>query len=366
MTVPPPAGRSEVLEWLRARGEDRSAVWQAADRVRREWMGDEVWLRGILEFSNICANDCSYCGLRRSNHSVQRYRMGNDEILAAARAMSAHGASTIVLQSGEAPSAEGDRQLAEVIRRIKSETPLAVTLSVGNRPRDVFARWRDAGMDRYLLRFETSDAEVFERLHPGSTLADRLRCLDDLRELGVQVGSGFMIGLPGESVERLADNLLLCRALDLDMAGIGPFLPHPATPLARQPNAWANDPDMWFLALAVLRLVHPRAHIPATTAFDAAVPGGRDRALQCGANVFMPNMTPRRYRRHYLLYPNKPCVDEEPGDCSACIALRLAAIGRRIGDGPGHAIRAPRGSPVDRTKGSQHHANSETHQPASA
>ncbi|MCX7818853.1 MAG: [FeFe] hydrogenase H-cluster radical SAM maturase HydE [Kiritimatiellae bacterium] len=343
MRAPPSVPtRADVLGWLRARGAEREAVWREADRVRRQWMGDEVWLRGIVEFSNVCANDCLYCGLRRSNRLVHRYTMDAGEILEAARAMAARGASTIVLQSGEAPSAEGDRRLADIIRQIRSTTPLAITVSVGNRPRDVYARWRDAGMDRYLLRFETSDADAFARLHPGSTLADRLRCLEHLRELGVQVGSGFMIGLPGETVERLADNLLLCRALDLDMAGIGPFLPHPNTPLAGQPNAWAHDPDMWFLAIAALRRLQPRAHIPATTAFDAALPGGRDRALQCGANVFMPNMTPRRYRRHYLLYPNKPCVDEEPGDCAACVALRLAAMGRRIGIGRGDALREPR------------------------
>ncbi len=366
MRCPPPPSRAEVLEWLRARGEDRQAVWLEADRVRREWMGDEVWLRGIVEFSNVCANNCAYCGLRRSNTAVVRYQMEPDEILACARAMVSHGVTTIVLQAGEAPSIAGDRQLAEVVRRMKVETPLAVTLSVGNRTRDVYARWRDAGMDRYLLRFETSDPQAFERLHPGSTLADRLRCLDDLRELGVQVGSGFMIGLPGETLERLADNLLLCRALDLDMAGIGPFLPHPHTPLSGQPNAWAHDPDIWFLALAALRRVQPRAHIPATTAFDAAVPGGRDRALQCGANVFMPNITPQPYRRHYLLYPNKPCVDEEPSDCSACVALRLAAIGRRIGAGPGHAVRPPNETAVGRFERKEHDENSSAHRPAPA
>lgn len=340
-TITRPPTRSEVLAWLRAQGEDRVAVWAAADTVRRRWMGDEVWLRGIVEFSNVCANDCAYCGLRRSNRQVVRYRMGVDEILATAHAMVTHGVTTIVLQSGESPMPQFDLELVQIIRCIKAETSLAVTISVGNRPRDVFARWRDAGMDRYLLRFETSDAHTFERLHPGSTLADRLRCLDDLRELGVQVGSGFMIGLPGETLERLADNLLLCRTLDLDMAGIGPFLPHPNTPLAGESNAWASDPDMWFLAIAALRLLQPRAHIPATTALDAAIIGGRDRALQCGANVFMPNMTPRRYRRHYLLYPNKPCVDEEPGNCSVCVAVRLAALGRRVGIGHGHAVRSP-------------------------
>lgn len=341
-TVAPAPSFEQVRAWLCARGPARAALYQAADAVRRRWKGDTVFLRGIVEFSNICANDCLYCGLRRSNRAVRRYRMSTDEVLAVARRITGWGHTTVVLQAGEAPSDEADRELGNLIRRIKAETPLAVTVSVGNRPRDTYARWRDCGMDRYLLRFETSDAALFARLRPGETLDERLRCLADLRDLGVQVGSGFMVGLPGETLDHLARNLLLCRSLDLDMVGIGPFLPHPDTPLGGSPNAYADDPEMYFVALAALRQVHPRAHIPATTAFDAAFPGrGRDLALQRGANVFMPNDTPAAYRRHYLLYPNKPCVDEAPGECARCVAARLRALGREPGAGPGHADLRP-------------------------
>jgi len=333
---------SEVGRLLRtAPGEARQALFAQADAVRQQHMGDAVYLRGIIEFSNHCANDCLYCGIRAANGRVARYRLDDETILAVARHMIDFGQTTVVLQSGEVPSRAGDRALGRLIARIKAETPLAVTLSVGNRPRDIYAFWRDCGLDRYLLRFETSDAALFARLHPDGTLADRLRCLDDLGELGIQTGSGFMVGLPGERLETLADNILLCRTLDLDMIGLGPFLPHPDTPLAGTVNGYALDPDMHFLALAVTRLANPDAHIPATTAFDALFPGrGRNLALSRGANVFMPNATPTDCRKDYQLYPDKPCVDETGAMCARCVVGRLSALGRSVGIGPGHGRRA--------------------------
>ncbi len=334
------AARATVAGWLRAPRASRAELFARADAVRRARMGDAVPLRGIIEFSNRCASDCAYCGIRRSNRALRRYTMPPDEILDVARRMAGWGQMTVVLQSGETPSREGDRELGELIRRIKRETPLAVTLSVGNRPRDVYAYWRECGMDRYLLRFETADPELYRRLHEGGDLEERLECLRTLRALGVQVGSGFMIGLPGETHEALADNILLCRKLDLDMIGVGPFIPNPETPMADARNAWADDPEMFFVALAALRLACPDAHIPATTAYDAVFPGeGRDLALRRGANVFMPNSTPGKYRRDYQLYPNKPCVDEDAGQCSACVLLRLKAIGREPAAGPGHSLK---------------------------
>ena len=325
----------DVLSLLRARGAARQALYDRADALRRATMGEQVHLRGIVEFSNICANDCLYCGIRAGNADIHRYRMSEDEVLAVARRMDDWHQHTIVLQAGESASPAGDRRMTALIARIKAETPLSVTVSVGNRPRAVYAGWREAGMDRYLLRFETSDADLFARLHPDCTLAERLACLHDLRDLGVQVGSGFMIGLPGETLDTLARNILLCRALDLDMIGIGPFIAHPATPLGGTANAYADDPDMHFVALAALRIANPDAHIPATTAFDALFPSpsGRDLALQRGANVFMPNSTPGQYRRDYMLYPDKPCVDETGGMCAFCVTGRLEQLGRQIGAG---------------------------------
>ena len=335
-----PGSRAELLPLLRATGAEQAALFACADAVRREHCGEAVPVRAILEFSNYCANECLYCGIRASNPVPTRYRMTPDEILSSARQIAAAGlAGTVVLQAGETPGYTDD-ELAALLRRIKSEVPgLAITMSVGNRPRTVYARWRDAGMDRYLLRFETSDPELFARLHPDCTLAERLQCLRDLKSLGVQTGGGFMIGLPGENVAILADNILLCREFDFDMIGIGPYIPNPDTPLGNEPNAYAADPDMFFRAIAVLRLVNPDAHIPATTAFDAVFPDGRDRALQRGANVFMPNATPGPLRKDYQLYPGKPCIDEDASDCTFCVQARLRALGRPVAKGPAHSLK---------------------------
>ena len=332
--------RADLIPLLRSTGADLAALYARADAMRRERCGDAVPIRSIVEFSNVCANDCLYCGIRASNPVPARYRMSPDEILASVRQIAASGAAgTVVLQGGETPG-PADDEIAALLRRIKTEVPgLAITLSVGNRPRDIYARWRDAGMDRYLLRFETSDADLFAKLHPDCTLAERLDCLRDLKSLGVQTGGGFMIGLPGETVETLADNILLCREFDFDMIGIGPYIPNPDTPLADQPNAYADDPDMFFRALAVLRLANPDAHIPATTAFDALFPDGRDLALRRGANVFMPNATPGPLRKNYQLYPGKPCIDEDAADCALCVQARLRALGRPVAHGPGHSLK---------------------------
>ena len=329
--------RETIMQLLNSKGDKLERLYQEADRVRKECVGDEVYLRGIIEFSNICKNDCLYCGIRASNRNVKRYTLSPDEILETASAMIGNQQTTVVLQAGEG-STLMDEEFGNLIRKIKQETPLSVTVSLGNRPYETYRYWRECGMDRYLLRFETSDPDLFHLLHPACTLEERLECLRYLLELGVQTGSGFMIGLPGETPEILADNIMLCRTLDLDMIGIGPYIPHPDTPLADEKNAYNGDEEMFFKALAVLRIFNPEAHIPATTAFDAVFPGvGRNLALQRGANVFMPNSTPVQYRKDYLLYPGKPCVDETADQCATCVAFRVESIGRTIGKGPGHS-----------------------------
>ncbi|MFH0881084.1 MAG: [FeFe] hydrogenase H-cluster radical SAM maturase HydE [Lentisphaerota bacterium] len=340
--------KQRIRSWLSSHGDRQADLYRSADEVRRQHMGDEVFIRGIIEFSNICSKNCDYCGIRAGNNQVNRYRMSEEEIVETTRRMPAGGQTTVVLQAGEASTPKGDRELGELIRRIKTETPLAVTVSVGARTAETYRFWKDCGMDRYLIRFETSDPLLYRQLHPDSTLAERLDCLYALKELGVQAGSGFLIGVPGETLDTLAENILLCRQLDLDMIGIGPFIAHPDTPLAGKPNAYADDPEMFFKALAVLRLINPTAHIPATTAYDAAFPGtGRDLALQRGANVFMPNGTPAKYREHYQLYPGKPCLNETTDQCTNCVIVRIRAIGRTIGTGPGHSIKN-RFIPLDR------------------
>jgi len=331
--------KETAIRLLESTGEDLLMLYRLAYEIRREQMGDDVYVRGIVEFSNICANNCTYCGIRAGNREVSRYRMTPEEILDVACNMSGTERTTIVLQSGET-QVFGDDEIAGIVKRIKGETSLSITLSVGNRPYETYRYWHECGMDRYLLRFETSDPSFFRMLRPGTTLEERLRCLRDLSGLGVQTGSGFMIGLPGETVETLADNIILCRDLELDMIGIGPFIPHPDTPLAENKNVYDDDREMFFKSIAVLRIFNPKAHIPATTAFDALFPDeGRNRALQVGANVFMPNSTPLRYRKDYLLYPGKPCITEDPERCAACTLMRIEALGRTVGKGPGHSVR---------------------------
>lgn len=328
-------GRDELACLLSLEGEEQEALFAAADRVRTRVMGDGVHLRGLIEFSNICRMDCCYCGIRRSNRHVHRYRMAPEEIVAAAQGAWRLGYGSVVLQSGEG-DALNPEELARVVREIKAVTPLAVTLSVGERTREEYALWREAGADRFLLRHETADPDLFARLRPGRRLEQRLQCLQWLRELGYQVGSGFMVGLPGQTVGTIADDILLLRRLNVEMAGIGPFIPAPNTPLAGAP---AGTAERTLNAVACVRLTIPDAHIPATTALGTIHPRGRQLALACGANVIMPNVTPRRYREHYQLYPNKICLQEEPEQCAPCVAALILGEGRFVATGPGHSPR---------------------------
>jgi len=330
------ASEAELVELLECRGDAVSALYAAADRVRQENMGDEVFLRGIIEFSNYCRRSCDYCGIRGANREVQRYRMAPEEIVETALHAGQLGNTTVVLQSGEDPWFTCER-LVGVLQEIKRRSTLAITLSVGERPFEELVQFRQAGCDRYLLRFETSDRGLFQAVHPDDDYDERLQCLRDLRRAGIQVGSGFMIGLPGGTLATIARDSLFATALELDMIGCGPFLAHPGTPLAGQGGL--EDREVAFKTMALLRLLNPRAHIPATTAFDALVKGGRDLVLMRGANVFMPNVTPQKYRALYQLYPNKPCVDEDSGQCAQCVVGRVARLGRRIGQGPGDSRR---------------------------
>lgn len=327
--------KDEMIALLQTTGGQMQALFDLADRVRREQMGDGVYLRGIIEFSNICRVDCQYCGIRRSNRNVQRYRMSPGAIVDVARRAEGLGYGSVVLQSGEGDALPPD-ELAQAIRCIKAETELAVTLSVGERTKEEYAYWKQAGADRFLLRHETSDPDLFARLRPGRTLAQRVQCLLWLRELGYQVGSGFMVGLPGQRLESLAGDIDLLRELHVEMAGIGPFIPAPNTPLA---DAQGGTLDLTLKCVALTRISIPDAHLPATTALGSIHPQGRQLALQCGANIIMPNVTPGSYRENYQLYPNKICLREEPEQCAPCVAGLIASQGRYVATGQGHSPR---------------------------
>jgi biotin synthase len=325
--------REEIIRCLES--DDTTELFRRADEVRRECCGDEIHLRGIVEFSNHCKRGCLYCGLRCANESLTRYRLSPEEILEASRDAFRLGYRTLVLQAGE-DEGFSTETLCDVVRKIKSELDVAVTLSVGEKSEREYEAMRRAGADRYLLKFETSNPELFRRLKPDSSMEERWHCLDVLRELGFQVGSGMMVGLPGQTPAMIADDILRMASFDFDMLGIGPFIPHPDTPLA------ASAPGAVELVLktvALTRIVTRRAHMPATTAIGSIDPEGRQKALGCGANVLMPNVTPPQYRKLYSIYPGKICIDEKPSDCRGCTAAMAIALGRRIGQGKGDTIR---------------------------
>lgn len=313
--------------------EDVARLISAADEVRKRFCGDDVFIRGLIEFSNTCRNDCLYCGLRRSNRDVNRYRMGADEIVETAIGLGGRGIGTVVLQSGEDTKFTGE-VMADIIRRIKEKADVAVTLSLGQRPFEDYALWKEAGADRYLMRHETANPELFRKIHPDSTLDDRLACLRELKRLSYQIGSGCMVGIPGQTVEDMASDILLFKEFDVDMVGIGPFIPHPNTPFAGEPQG-SLETTLRMVALA--RIVTRNALIPATTATGSIDEFGREKALKAGANVVMPNHTPLAYRVDYEIYPNKKCVNEDPILCGPCLAARIMSVGRTIGTGKGHS-----------------------------
>ena len=337
-TPSPAPAKGEIVRLLNETDDSAVlALFARADRVRRKRAGDAVHLRALIEFSNHCRRNCLYCGLRRSNGKAVRYRMTVDEILATASEAAAMGFRTVVLQSGEDPGYAVE-DLCGLVRNIRTGTGMAVTLSVGERSRDDYGRLKEAGADRYLLRFETSDPLLFRKLKPDSLYEERFRCLRWLSELGYQVGSGNMVGLPGQSVDSLADDILLFEELDLDMIGLGPFIAHPDTPLRGSPDGTI---DRVLRVTALARIVTGNAHMPATTATGTIDPRGREKALQCGANVLMPNVTPQRYREHYSIYPGKICIAEEPARCRFDAETMVSSLGRTIGRDAGDSLKRP-------------------------
>jgi biotin synthase len=343
--------RETVASWLRE--TDAAALerlWQAADRVRHDTVGDAVHLRGLIEMSNHCRRQCAYCGLHAAHGAIQRYRMTDTEVMECARTAVEYGYGTVVIQTGEDYGLTSDR-MAALIRRIKAETPLAVTLSLGERDDAELAEWKSAGADRYLLRFETSDPALYAFIHPDipGRKSDRFAILRTLRRLGYEIGSGVMIGIPGQTYDSLANDILKFRELDLDMIGTGPFILHPASDLAQHALDGGAEQvpateAMVYKALALARLLCPEANIPSTTALATLnKASGRETGLCRGANVVMPNLTPVQYRALYEIYPAKVCINETAEDCRGCLLARLRSIGRHVGQGPGSRFKTKSG-----------------------
>jgi biotin synthase len=324
--------REEVISLLSLNDQaGTEALFRAADRVRQEYVGDEIFLRGIIEFSSSCRNNCRYCGLRRDNKGLRRYRIPDHEIVELAKAIEAGGCTTVVLQSGEDPYYTRER-LYQIISRIAEETSLAVTLSLGERSWEDLRAFKAAGADRYLLRHETANPELFAGLCPGRSLDTRIQCLRNLRKLGYEVGSGCMVGLPGQTVEDLADDILLMKRLDIDMAGIGPFIPQEQTPLKDCP---AGDVNVVLRMVAVTRLVTKDTNIPSTTALGVLDKEIRKQAFHAGANVFMPDFTPHSYARDYEIYAGKGLVSSDARKTMDSYLEFFRSMGRPIGKGKG-------------------------------
>jgi biotin synthase len=341
--------RDEILHWLLEEDEKcLEELWQRADGVRRENVGDEVHLRGLIEISNYCVRQCGYCGLRFGNKELERYRMSEEEILSCVDEAETYGYGTVVLQSGEDYGIETE-WLSKIIHQVKKETQLAVTLSLGERPDEDLEAWRKAGADRYLLRFETSDEDLYRSIHPSlpGRVSDRLAMLKTLRKLGYEAGSGVMIGIPGQTYASLSHDIDLFRKLNLDMIGVGPYLPHPRTPLGQgdgrrmipKEEQVPNTEQMTYKVIALTRIVCPEANIPSTTALATINrERGRELGLMRGANVVMPNLTPQPYRAKYEIYPSKACISEIPSECHSSLHDRIGSIGRKVGTGQGDRI----------------------------
>lgn len=285
--------------------QDFGPVYQAADQLRRKIFGDYIDIRAILEFSNYCRRQCQYCGLNRENKKLIRYRMEEEEILQVVKAGEAAGYKTIVLQSGEDPYYTKDK-LVSILQGIKRETNLFITVSCGERALSDYEEFKQAGADRYLLKHETAEKQIYDRLHPCGTLQNRVTCLQAIKKAGLETGSGFMIGLPGQTLATIAKDILLLRDLQVDMAGIGPFIPSPDTVLADQPP---GSTELTKRAVALTRLMVPYANLPATTSLGVLDSSAKDSVFSCGANVIMRKITPQKYEEHYSIYPNQIKVD---------------------------------------------------------
>ena len=311
------------------------SLFKTADEVREKYVGNEVHLRGLIEVSNICKCNCKYCGLRKDNSELERYRLSIEEAYDFAKKAKEYGYKTVVLQSGE-DSYYSVERLVKLLQDIK-KLDLAITLSIGERPYEEYKAFKEAGADRYLIRIETTDKELYKKMHPNMSFEIRVRCLKDLKTLGYEVGTGCLVGLPEQTIESLANDILFFKEIDADMIGIGPFIPNQNTPLK---DAKGGTFEMALKVMALTRILLPTINIPATTAMETLNPNGRLIALQSGANVVMPNLTEGDYRRKYEIYPGKICVGDTPAHCRGCISGKIQSIGRTVSTDYGFHKRA--------------------------
>ena len=316
--------KKEIIDLLK---DDSQNEWlfSLADKIRKEYVGDEVHLRGLIEFSNICKCTCKYCGLRYENSEVERYRISTPSILSTAKKACAAGYKTIVLQSGE-DRFFSQKVMCEIIEEIK-KLDVALTLSIGERSFDDYKAFKESGADRYLIRIETTDKNLYKEMHPNMSFENRVRCLKDLKTLGYEVGTGCLVGLPSQTIESLAGDILFFKEINADMIGIGPFIAHPQTPLKNCAN---GDLTLSLKVMALTRIMLKNINIPATTAMETLNPDGRLMALQSGANVIMPNVTDVNYCEKYDIYPNKAHLDDDILHSRKIVEDKLKTIDRTV------------------------------------
>jgi biotin synthase len=333
--------KDDLVQLISADEEGRKLIFAKAVEVKEQYVGNKVFYRGLIEFSNLCGKNCYYCGIRAGNTNAHRYEVTKDELLEAAKYAYENKFGSLVIQAGERSDRTFVKTITSILKEIKefSKGELGITLSLGEQSEETYREWFDAGAHRYLLRIEVSNPELYPRYHPADKKHDfqkRLECLFLLRKLGYQVGTGVMIGLPFQSVSDLADDLIFFRDYDIDMVGMGPYIEHEDTPLFIHKNELIPKIDRFYLSLkmvAILRIMMKDINIAATTAMQAIDPMGREKAIKVGANIIMPNLTPTKYREDYLLYEDKPCTDEDAEECKRCLEARIHMAGGQIGYG---------------------------------
>jgi biotin synthase len=323
--------REDIVDLLQSEGEDRTLLFRKSTDIKEKYIGKKVWFRGLIEFSNICGKDCLYCGIRKGNKNIQRYSLSDDEILDTANFAYKNRYGSIALQSGEVESRLVADRIENLLHKIKdlSGGELGVTLSVGEQEHEIYKKWFDAGAHRYLLRVESTNRDLYKKIHPNDTRHDfdrRIGCLASLQDIGYQTGTGVMIGLPYQTIDDLAGDLLFMKNFDIDMCGMGPYIEHADTPLIEHSEKLlplAVRFDLTLKMIAVIRIMMKDINIVAATALQAIDPIGREKAVKIGANILMPNITPGKYRDSYKLYDNKPCTDESADDCQSCLEARV-------------------------------------------
>ena len=331
--------KEDLVILLNSDEEGRKKIFEKAAEVKKTYVGNKVYFRGLIEFSNICSKNCYYCGIRAGNNKLVRYFVTEEEVLNAVKYAYDEGYASLVIQSGEQNTKAFTETIYNLLMKINgiTDNKMGVTLSLGEQSEETYLRWKEAGARRYLLRIETSNRELYSKLHPNDKHHDydeRLNALKLLRKTGYQVGTGVMIGLPFQTIEDLADDLLFFKEFDIDMAGMGPYIEHEDTPLFQYKDLLMPKEERFILSLkmvALLRIMMKDINIAATTAMQTLDKMGREKAIKVGSNVIMTNLTPVKYRENYLLYEDKPCIDEEASECKNCLEARIHIAGDEIG-----------------------------------